>query len=290
MRALAAAAAALLGAGVYLSFSRGAIAVAVLGVLVLLALVPTRAQLRAATIALAAGIAAAACAAASPAVSALEGTTGDRSREGAIVLVLLVFAAGGAAAATLHASRRADGQERPQWAHHARPVAIGAVCVAVLGLLIGSLGERPSREELARGAAAGRLGSVSSNRYEYWRVGLDSFARKPLTGVGAGGFRVDWLRERTFREAVKDTHSLEIEMAAELGLVGLLALALFIAGVAAAARTALRRHPTAAAGPAAATLAFFLHASIDWDWQLPAVTLPAIVLAGALVALSEDGR
>jgi len=33
---------------------------------------------------------------------------------------------------------------------------------------------------------------------------------------------------------------------------------------------------------------WFLHASIDWDWQLPAVTLPAIVLAGALLALSES--
>jgi hypothetical protein len=42
-----------------------------------------------------------------------------------------------------------------------------------------------------------------------------------------------------------------------------------------------------AAGPCAAALVWFVHASIDWDWQLPAVTLPAIVLAGALVVLSE---
>jgi hypothetical protein len=30
-----------------------------------------------------------------------------------------------------------------------------------------------------------------------------------------------------------------------------------------------------------------VHAAIDWDWQLPAVTLPAVVLAGALLAASE---
>jgi hypothetical protein len=35
------------------------------------------------------------------------------------------------------------------------------------------------------------------------------------------------------------------------------------------------------------TLVWLVHASIDWDWQLPAVTLPAIALAGALIALAE---
>ncbi len=40
--------------------------------------------------------------------------------------------------------------------------------------------------------------------------------------------------------------------------------------------------PAAAAGACAGAARWFLHASIDWDWQLPAVTLPAIVLRGAL--------
>jgi hypothetical protein len=54
-----------------------------------------------------------------------------------------------------------------------------------------------------------------------------------------------------------------------------------------AARRALARYPAAAAGCAAAALAWLLHASIDWDWQLPAVTLPAIALTGALAVLAE---
>ena len=86
---------------------------------------------------------------------------------------------------------------------------------------------------------------------------------------------------------MRDVHSLELEQLAELGLVGLLALAAFLAGVLLAARTALRRDPAAAAGAAAAALVWLLHASIDWDWQLPAVSLPALVLAGALVVISE---
>jgi O-antigen ligase len=131
---------------------------------------------------------------------------------------------------------------------------------------------------------------LSSNRYEYWRVALRSFGDDPLTGAGAGGFRVVWLRERPIREAVRDTHSIEFEMLADLGLVGLMALALAAGGVAAAARRALAARRVLAAGPVAAALAWLLHASIDWDWQLPAVTLPAIALAGALIVLSEDAQ
>ena len=60
-----------------------------------------------------------------------------------------------------------------------------------------------------------------------------------------------------------------------------------LGGMVGAARRALRAHPALAAGPCAAALVWLLHASIDWDWQLPAVSLPFIVLAGALIALSE---
>jgi len=86
---------------------------------------------------------------------------------------------------------------------------------------------------------------------------------------------------------VRDVHSLELEQLAELGLPGLLAFALLLAGGGLAARDALRRDPAAAAGVTAATLAWLLHASIDWDWQLPAVSLPALIMTGALVVISE---
>jgi hypothetical protein len=286
LRALAAAAAVPLCVGVYLSFSRGAIAAAGLGLVVLVALTPSRAQLRATTVALATGVVAAACAAASSGVAALEGAPGDRAREGAIVLGALALLAGAAAALTAR-WRGGDDGGAPTWARHLRPIALAAVGLVVLGLLVGGLGEKPSAAELAARAEAGRLTTVSSNRYEYWRVGLGAFAREPLTGLGAAGFRVEWLRERDIPEAVKDAHSLEVEMAAELGLVGLLSLALLVGGVMMAARRAVARDRAAAAGPAAATLAWFVHASIDWDWQFPAVTLPAIVLAGSLIALDE---
>jgi hypothetical protein len=105
--------------------------------------------------------------------------------------------------------------------------------------------------------------------------------------VGAGGFRVEWLRERPVRENALEAHSLVVEMAAELGLPGLLGLALFVGGVFLAGRRAQGRSPTLAAGLSAGATVWALHAAIDWDWQLPAVALPAVVMAGALIALSE---
>jgi hypothetical protein len=61
----------------------------------------------------------------------------------------------------------------------------------------------------------------------------------------------------------------------------------FVGGVAVAARTAYRASPALAAGPIAGFVVYLAHAPLDWDWQMPAVTLIAIMLAGALLALSE---
>jgi O-antigen ligase len=81
---------------------------------------------------------------------------------------------------------------------------------------------------------------------------------------------------------VRDAHSLYLETAAELGLVGL-ALLLALAGSVA---VAARRAAPAAAGPVAVLAAYGLHAGVDWDWELPALTLVALVLAGLVLARS----
>jgi hypothetical protein len=285
-RAAAAAAAVPLAAGVYLSYSRGAIAVAVLGLVVVLALAPSRAQLRASALALGTGVAAAACSAALPGVASLEGS--HAVRDGALGLAALVVLAAAAAVATHRWAGRPGEDAALPGSRWIAPAAAGLVALAAVGLVAGGLAERPGADELASGAQPGRLASTASNRFEYWRVGAGAFARHPLAGVGSGGFRVEWLRERPIPEAVRDAHSLEVEVAAELGIVGLAAFLLVAGGVAAAGRDAVRRRRAEAAGPCAAVLAWFLHASIDWDWQLPAVSLPAIVLAGALVVLAEE--
>ena len=279
LRLAAAAAAPMLAAGVYLSYSRGALAVAGLGLLVLVAAAPSRAQVRAAAAILVAGVFVAIC------CELLDGVTrvtGDgRARDGALLLAALIVAA--VATALVVARTGDEPAEAPRWYARLAPAAWAATAAVALGLVIGGIAERPDERDPA-GAGATRLTTVSSNRYEYWRVALGAFADHPVAGAGAGAFRVVWLQERPIAETVRDTHSLVFEVLAELGLVGLLALATLCVGTVGAARRAPRE---LAAGPVAALAVFTLHAAIDWDWQMPAVTIPALVLAGLLIAATE---
>jgi O-antigen ligase len=135
----------------------------------------------------------------------------------------------------------------------------------------------------AQGTNPSRLVSAQSNRYEYWRVAVNAFADHPLHGGGSGSFRTDWLRERTIDETVRDAHSLYLETAAELGLVGLAALIAFLVGIVSMAR----RSPEAA-GAIGALAVYAVHAGLDWDWELPALTLVALTLAARLA--TADAR
>jgi O-antigen ligase len=143
------------------------------------------------------------------------------------------------------------------------------------------------RDGPASSTSANRLVSVQSNRYAYWKVAAEVFAAHPLRGVGSGSFQVEWLKRRKFAESVRDAHSIYLETAAELGVIGVAALAAFLAGVVLAAREALRRQGAAAAGAVAAVAAFGLHAGLDWDWEMPALSLVALLLIARLVAVSE---
>ena len=89
---------------------------------------------------------------------------------------------------------------------------------------------------------------------------------------------------------VHDAHSLEIETLAELGLIGAVILAALIAAAVVGVRRAHGADPALAAGPLAALVVWGLHASIDWDWEMPAVTLVAVVLLGMLLAQADEAE
>jgi O-antigen ligase len=163
-----------------------------------------------------------------------------------------------------------------------RLLAAGALIVALAGTIFAvTQVERRGGRDVPE-ATPGRLASVQSNRYAYWKVALRTFGDHPLRGAGSGSFQAEWLRERPFREPVRDAHSLYLETPAELGLVGLALLLTLVGATAVAARRAGR----ALAGPVAALVAYALHAGVDWDWELPALTLVALVLAGLVLATS----
>ena len=106
LRAASAAAAPALGAGIALSFSRGAILAAATGLALVLLLRPGRPQGRAAAIAAAAAVAAGVAAVVLPDVGDLTAAEGPRSIQGAVLAFVLLAAGAAAWAAQSTVARR----------------------------------------------------------------------------------------------------------------------------------------------------------------------------------------
>ena len=281
VRASAAAAAPVLGAGLALSFSRGGLLAAAAGLVVVLLARPSPAQLRAATVVGGAAAAAGVVAALLPAVKDLDGA---RTAQGTALSAVLVLVAVGAAAAQRGFARRearGDLHTRPVALRRPRLLAGAAAAVVLAGVLLAAGSGRGTPES---GATAERLATVQSNRYSYWRVAVSTWADHPLIGAGSGAFNVEWLREREIDEGARDAHSLPLETAAELGLAGLLALGLLIGGVVAGAARLQRAAPGAGAAAFGGLAAWSVHVSLDWGWEMPSVSLLAVLLAAAVVS------
>lgn len=288
-RALAAAAIAPLVTGVYLSFSRGAALALACGLLVLLACAPTWSQLRAVLVALVTGAPAVLAAALSDGVRALEGGDGARNLEGAAVLAVLLLCGAGAAVLTRAAADReaTEGLRLGRLPLPARGVGLAVAVACLVAVVVPVVVSSGTSDSSSFGAQSQRFTDVGTNRDRYWAVALSSFADHPLAGVGAAGFQAEWQREREVGDGVRDAHSLPLETLAELGLVGFALLAAFLIGVALCARTVQREDPAVAAGACGALTVWGIHACLDWDWEMPALTLPAVLLAAALVARAD---
>ncbi len=273
-----------LGLGLYLSFSRGALFACAAGLLTLVIAVRRREQLLAVGLVIVAGGVAAAASSSFAGVSAMTGSIGSRESDGAIVLALLVviMLLTGLGQWLLISRRTPAELELPR---KSPVIAAIVICAALaLAIVVGSKESSVQNQPLSTGAT--RLVTLQSNRYDYWTVAIKAFGQHPLNGVGAGNWKVDWLRYRHISEFANDAHSLPLQTLAETGLVGLGLLLVFLGGVAVVAARTIPLGPLAA-GPAAGFTAYVAHAPLDWDWQMPAVTLIALVLAGALIAVGD---
>jgi O-antigen ligase len=132
-----------------------------------------------------------------------------------------------------------------------------------------------------------RLFTLASPRRLLWTAAWHDFKAHPVLGSGAGTFESFWLRNRTSGEKVRDAHSLYLETLAELGPVGLVLLVAALALPAVAAARA--RHRRLVAPAFGAYVAYLLHAGIDWDWEMPAVTLLGL-FCGAAMLLAARSR
>jgi O-antigen ligase/polysaccharide polymerase Wzy-like membrane protein len=279
LRAAAAAASVPLALGLWLSFSRGALAAAGVGLLALVLAAPTRAQVRAIAICVLAALPAIVATAALDGVRTYAGSLGSREGEGLLMIFLLAVSM---TVAAVLARRSPDARAfaLPRRA----PLIAGLAVVVAVGVVVAAGIQERHPGQAVTGATTQRLGSVESNRYAYWRVAFDTFADHPLVGDGAHSFEADWLQHRDIQDSARDAHSLYFETAAELGLAGLAALFLFLGAAGVAAVRAWRRDPALAAGPIAAVCVWLFHAALDWDWEMPAVSLVALLLIGALAA------
>lgn len=292
VRGAAATAGVALGLAVYLSFSRGALAAVAAGVLFLVALAPVaRPQLRATIAVLGGSALAAVVASLLPTVQSIDrGERGD-STEGLIMFAAL---AAFALAAGFIATRR-PAQQPPRFTLPSMPVSRPTAVLTAAGVLIVAAAlmaavfeGKPEGTSPARGADPARLGSIDTNRYRYWEVAISSWADQPLQGLGSGGFQVEWLKERDRVDKSGDAHSLYLETLAELGIVGFAFLMAFLCGIAAAVVRLHRVAPGPATALAGGLAAWSVHAGLDWDWEMPAVTLPALLLGAAAIAWSEE--
>lgn len=146
----------------------------------------------------------------------------------------------------------------------------------------------------ATAPGSSRFAAVGSNRPDFWRVSLKAFAAHPLGGLGQDNWGAYYLRERRSGEQPRWTHSLELRLLAHTGLVGFVLFvgALVAALVAVLAPSARRRAGPLAAGTAAAALlplvVWLVHGSVDWFWEIPALSGPVFAFLGLGGALTRQ--
>ena len=168
---------------------------------------------------------------------------------------LVAAAAGGGVAAAFGVGRRLAS------------LATAAVAAALVGVYV-----------LTAVTAPGFMNA----RGDYWHVAWVAASHHPLIGDGAGTYDLAWA---TYGDVARfggalDAHSLYLEMPAELGIVGLLLTCVLLAPVVVGLRHAPRTPLAAAALGGAVT--FVVHAGLDWDWEMPAVTAAGLVCLAAV--------
>ena len=233
-------------------------------------------------------------------------TTDDalRTAQGGVLLRWAVAALLVAAGVQLAVALAQRAIRWPRWS----VVATGAAVLAVVALVAvgGSLRElqthggvswiKAQAHALVADSGGGgdggpsRLFVVSSNgRVTLWREAARQSRYDRVAGTGAGTFAFTHYRFRTNGGVVKHAHSQWFNVLSELGLVGLVlfAVAMVLLVAAAVGNPFSHRgdplHPLLVAFQAG-VIAFIVHMSADWDWDMAAVGTLAFVLAAVCVS------
>ncbi len=180
---------------------------------------------------------------------------------------------------------------------------LGALLTAAAAAALPTWAFREGRSQRVRGGALAALGAGAAAaailvavtghtvpglgpRAAYWHVAWHvEYLAHPYLGSGAGTFAGFWAMFGPVASSggALDAHSLYLEMLAELGPIG---LALTLVALCVPLAPLLERGPCPRYIPqaAGAYVAFLLHAGVDWDWEMPAVTVTGLCCGAALLA------
>jgi O-antigen ligase len=305
VRVLGAAVTPVLGAALYFTFSRGAIAVAILGLVAYVLLARPRGLIG--------GLVGCVPATAIAVVSAYDAdllasdnpTTSAATSQGHHVALVVAGCVLGAAVLRLLAlplDTAIAGLRLPARMRVWVPATAWSVgIVLAAAVFFAAHGPRQVSHNYDRfvkgnaivqsGDLRSRLGDPGNNRrIDQWKVAWNGYKQESFRGHGAGTYENQWNQHRPVTFAIQDAHSLYVEVMDELGLAGIVLLALVLVSILVAfVRGMWRgrdRYPYAVL--AAAMLAWLVRAGIDWDWEMPAVTLWLFCAGGA--ALAASGR
>jgi hypothetical protein len=307
VRVLSAAVLPAVAATLLLTFSRGAIGVAAIGLLAY-CLLTRLSTLPTALLAVAAPVAIALRAAwDATALAGTHPTSAAAISQGhhvAHVVGACVLGAGLLRAALLPVDRRVA-RLRLLRNPPPRPVRAGvgagvAVVVLVVALAIGAGGflhreydkfVHGTHEQHTSQTRERLTDPANDGRFPLWKAALDIYDTQKLRGTGAGTYQQYFPRYRTQSGYVVDAHSLYLQSLAELGIVGFVLILIVVLGILAGLAARIRGPDRALyAAVFAVALAWAVHQAFDWDWQMPAVTLGVFMLAGLALARAGDGK
>jgi hypothetical protein len=299
VRAACAAALVLLLPTFYFTFGRGAWIALAAGALAAVAIDPRRLQLLASLLVLTPIPAVAVWAASrEPGLTHAGAAFGRAVHDGhRLALVLLLLAGANAAAAALFAFAESR-LEPAAVARRAFTVAVALVVVAGLAAVFVRYGGPAALAQKGytafkappphvQGNLNKRLLSFSGNgRADLWRLAWDDARENPVLGAGSGTYERYFLAHQPAEIGrVRDAHGLYVETLAELGPFGLILL-LGALAVPLTALWAARTHPLVP-GAAGAYAAYLVHTGVDWDWELPAVTLTGLLCGVAILVAAR---
>jgi hypothetical protein len=137
----------------------------------------------------------------------------------------------------------------------------------------------------AQAVLAARANLASPDRTGAVHAALRLVARQPLTGTGPGHADLRWKGPDHGSQLYAYVHNEYLQVAAELGLVGLVLLASLLVAIAWLLWRARPTGPARAtwAGVVAAVAAFAVHSGFDFVWHLPAIVVTVTLLVGLVL-------